>query len=147
MFTADGLRPDSPHLVPPRGAAYVFSLSLSASPRAFVPLLPTRWLSFSPSRTVNLSLSLSLSLRLHLSLSYRVVSSACTVLHRCVLLRFTRPLVLSSRSYPHQGCPAASAKAGYSDRGSESELAQGRELTLKGDSDIGKIHEMNGDER
>lgn len=41
MFTADGLRPDSPHLMPPRGAACVLSLSLSFCPvpRVFVPLL------------------------------------------------------------------------------------------------------------
>lgn len=31
MFTADGLRPDSPHLVPPRGAASALSLALARS--------------------------------------------------------------------------------------------------------------------
>lgn len=153
MFTADGLRPDSPHLMPPRGAASVLSLSLSASTRALVPLLPTR----KPSRSLLLVLSISLSLfrSLFLSLSVslflppvsriRVVSSVCTVLHRCVLLRFTS-LWLSSRFYPHQSCPAASAKAGYSDRGSESVFSARERIDFRRRQWHRKMYEMNGDE-
>jgi len=112
-----------------------------------------------------LSLSLSLSLVLAsppplLSHFYsipvsrtRVVPSTCTLLSRCILLR-SMSLRLSSRPCPRHGYPAASAKAGNSDRGSESVLAEERErererergLIPERDNDI-TVHEKRRETR
>jgi len=121
MFTADGLRPDSPHFMPPRGAAYVLSLAL---PRISRSRPATTALEVS---LVLASSSVALSLLLAPVSRTRVVPSTCTLLSRCILLRSTS-LRLSPRPCPRHGYPAASAKAGNSDRGSKSVLAErGRE--------------------
>ena len=98
MFTADGLRPDSPHLVPPRGAAFVLSLCsrlcLAPSSRCLPPTV---------SKPVAISLSCPATrsrFPTRPAFSRRSSSSV------------SRPLERSSRLVPRPGCPAASAKAG-----------------------------------
>jgi len=98
-----------------------FSLLLCLVSRVLVALPLAGRLSRS-----RLASSVALSLLLAPVSRARVVPSTCTLLSRCILLR-SMSLRLSSRPCPRHGYPAASAKAGNSDRGSESVLAEKRE--------------------
>lgn len=130
MFTADGLRPDSPHLMPPRGAACVLSLSFSPAPRVSVPL-----------QLGALSLVLTPFFCCSLTPIRPCLSYSCRPFHVHGTLVVVSCFVPRVSSSPHRPCsrhdyPAASAKAGNSDCGSKSVLAEGRGLIPERDSDI-----------
>lgn len=101
-------------------ALLAFSLSFYLTPRVFVPLPLEISLSFSP---LLLLFSHSYS-----PLSLVLVSSLPRARYSVVVSCFVpRVSNLSSRPCPRLGYSAASAKAGNSDRGSKSVLAQERE--------------------
>lgn len=141
MFTADGLRPDSPHLMPPRGAACVLSLFLSHASCFLVPLLLlagdlSRSRSFSPPPSRSLARSLAC---LSLVLVLVPVPSTCTALHRCILLRsmsFALPTSLVPAP-PRLSC--GQRKGGEFGRWKQERIS-GRERTdtRKGDSNAGE---------
>lgn len=107
MFTADGLRPDSPHLVPPRGAAFVLFLSLSLSPSVPLPSLP-RSSCFRPSYSqlsCFLAFALSSCPSLLLFLSCRPFRVYSTLSLR--LASFHELLTLLAPLYPRHDYPTA----------------------------------------
>lgn len=136
MFTADGLRPDSPHLVPPRGAAFVLSL---CSPLCLAPSN-----SRPSSNRLEIPASLSFSLALPRVLAFLL---ARHFLVRSLSVRFTAPrILLSPRASSRLSC--GQCKGGESGP-RERERISDREKSdsVNGEEPIPGARDQDGDER
>lgn len=135
MFTADGLRPDSPHLVPPRGAAFVLSL---CSPLCLAPSN-----SRPSSNRLEIPASLSFSLALPRVLAFLLARHFLGSLS----VGFTAPrILLSPRASSRLSC--GQCKGGESGP-RERERISDREKTdsVNGEEPIPGTRDQDGDER
>lgn len=137
MFTADGLRPDSPHLAPPRGAASVLSLSpclcLAPSTSRLSPT-PARHLSRSLFRPLARALSVPRTRHSHDHAPSLLVAPAAP------------RALLSPRASSRLSC--GQCKGGESGpRESERELATERKVSAEGERAIRGCRDQDGDER
>lgn len=143
MFTADGLRPDSPHLMPPRGAASVFSLSLSL----FMPLLVLS----SHYYRLESSLILSFSYCQSLSLSPSCLSYSCRLFRvhsapsLCLALFHELLALLTLLPTPELSC--GQRKGGVFGPWKRERISARERIDFRKRQCHRKIYEMNGDER